>query len=89
MCLRIHYLDRRREIATQPPHSPTTFSVRSRLEQCRAGLMAWLRLFPKSTSPASATSLEQAEPAGKQAPRPIDQARTVASTACEREAEAA
>lgn len=89
MCFRIHYLDRHRENAVQQRHSPTTLSLRSRLDERRAALMAWLRPFPKPTNPVTATSLEQAEPAAKQVPRPIDQACTAASTAREREAEAA
>lgn len=89
MCFRIHYLDRPRENAAQQRHSPTALSLRSRLDERRAALMAWLRPFSKPTSPVTATSLEQAEPAENQVPRPIDQACTVASTAREREAETA
>lgn len=92
MCFRIHSLDRPRENAAQQGHSPTTLSLRSRLDERRAALMAWLRPFPKPTSPPTAASLEQVEPAeaaAKPVPRPVDQACTVASTAREREAEAA
>lgn len=92
MCFRIHYLDRPRENAAQERHSSTTLSLRSRLDGRRAALMAWLRPIPKPTSPVTATSLEQAEPAeaaAKPVPRPIDQACTVAGTARERDVETA
>ncbi|RDK06303.1 hypothetical protein DN412_32075 [Cupriavidus lacunae] len=92
MCFRIHYLDRLRENAAQQRHDSTTLLLRSRFDERRAALMAWLRMFPKPTSPGTATSLEQAEPAeaaARPVPLPIDQACTVASTASEREAEAA
>jgi len=92
MCFPNHYLDRPRENAAQQRHSPTTLSLRSRLDERRAALMAWLRPFRKPTGPVTAAFLEQAEPAAavaKPVPLPIDQACTVASTASEREAEAA
>jgi hypothetical protein len=92
MCYRIHDLDRPREQAAQQRHTPTTLSLRARLNERRVALMAWLRPSPGPTSPVTATSLEQAEPAeaaAKPVPRPIDQACTVASTAREREAETA
>lgn len=90
MCFPNHYLDRPREDAAQQRHSPTTLSLRSRLDERRAALMAWLRPFRKPTGPVTAAFLEQAEPAvAKPMPLPIDQACTVASTASEREAEAA
>ena len=42
MCYRVHDLDRPREKATQQ-HTPTTLSLRPRLDERWAALMAWLR----------------------------------------------
>jgi hypothetical protein len=56
MCFRIHYLDRPREKTAQQRHIPPTLSRHSCLNEGWAALMAWLRRFPKPTSPVTATS---------------------------------
>jgi hypothetical protein len=92
MCYRVHDLDRPREKAAQQP-TPTTLSLRPRLDERWAALMAWLRPSAKPAAPVTATSPSQAKPAeaaAKPVPRPLDQASTGASTspeAREREAE--
>jgi len=91
MCYRVHDLDRPRDKATQQ-HTPTTLSLRPRLDERWAALMAWLRPSAKPATPGTATSSEQAKPAesaAKPIPRPLDQACTGASTSAEaREREA-
>ena len=92
MCYRVHDLDRPRDKATQQ-HTPTTLSLRPRLDERWAALMAWLRPSAKPATPGTATSSEQAKPAeaaAKPVPRPLDQACTGPSTSAEaheREAE--
>jgi hypothetical protein len=86
MCYRVHDLDRPREKAAQQ-HTPTTLSLRPRLDERWAALMAWLRPSAKPATPVTATS--SGEAAAKPVPRPLDQACTGASTSAEaREPEA-
>ena len=92
MCYRIRDLDRPREKAVQQRHTVTTLSLRSRLNERCAALIAWLRPSPKPNSPVTVTSLEPAAPAeaaAKPVTRPNEQACTTASTAREREVETA
>jgi hypothetical protein len=92
MCYRVHDLDRQREKEAQQ-HTPTTSSLRPRLNERWAALMAWLRPTAKRAIPVTPTSPAQAKPteaAAKPAPQPLAQASTGASTpaeAREREAE--
>jgi len=91
MCYRVHDLDRPREKAAQQ-HTPTTLSLRPRLGERWAALMAWLRPSAKPATPVPVTSPSQAkraEAAAKPVLRPLDQASTGASTSAEvREREA-
>ena len=91
MCYRVHDLDRPREIAAQQ-HTATTLSLRPRLDERWAALMAWLRPSAKPATRVTATSPSQAkraEAAAKPVRRPLDQASTCASTSAEaREREA-
>ena len=92
MCYRVHDLDRPREKAAQQ-HTPTTLSLRPRLDERWAALMAWLRPSAKPAAPVTATFPSQARPAeaaAKPAPQHLYQASTgarLSAKACEREAE--
>ena len=83
MCCRVHELDRPREKAAQQ-RTPTTLSLRPRLDERWAALMAWLRPSAKPATPVTATSPSQAkraETAAKPVPRPLDQASTASTSA--------
>ena len=60
MCYRVHDLDRPREKAAQQ-HTPTTLSLRPRLDERWAALMAWLRPSAKPATPVTATAPAQAK----------------------------
>ena len=87
MCYRVHDLDHRREKAAQQD-TPATPSLRPRLGERWAALMAWLRPSAKPAIPVTSPArVNPAEAAAKAAP--IDQPSTGAGTSAEaREREA-
>ena len=89
MCYRVHDLDHRREKAAQQD-TPATPSLRPRLGERWAALMAWLRPSAKPAIPVTSTSPAQVNPAEAAAKAaPIDQPSTGAGTSAEaREREA-